>query len=810
MDRTELRKRWIMGTVQPELFYIPWKHKRDNNSIIIKVYNSETHLYEHIKGLRIYSNTGYIYCYDHIVDSEHPYGQSQYTSSNLNVYNYYQLQDILSRPEDDPDRIRYEYGYGMLGLDNDRWIQYPWDYKKDLLKRDQWAMATQYWENPETQPATYTWIANENTPYVQGCEYTTIAETECIMTFSGRETVELLNLPKGQWKIQAVIDDTYELSWTIASYTNGNLYAPDSQYWRDRYINMDYYDTWVEPYINPTYPEYQNENDYYYYNETPTYQPTVNMKNYPYNVAENAGAPEHYPVYYSLPDGTYDTDIDDVHGTIASGWNAPSTGEYINVNSNGKCSLCGRYSQITWVDPRYIEYTEGKKVTPVYNYYFGASHLLSNNTIYYLVQGAVFEGRCNVYQENNINVENYRTPQVFEYYRFNWTSNYGTSYQMLFYEGGCVFEVEYEDGTTSEFTVLASQTTASNNSCYATIKFKKGRNIIRCKSAPFYGGYLGQDDNESTRGITNPVSDAIQRYENDTHTEIVTITNDDLTALKNGTYVKPVFNFYYNVQYSLTIKIKQKSLPPNVVIYDSSYDYCNALEFYVNGQYYGYLQGGIAPVGLALRDRYGRNNIDIGLGVSTQHRPLTLIYYGNNMDDPPVDISQAVIATDVRNPSVYYDSAGNYSNFDVYSIDDSYYILIDMDVTNRDKLTVQSQLGVVSSVSRGYPSTSASVEHTTSTLLCGQITLYQTLSNSTSPYGHANECSYYAGSALFWARMLSNYLEDCNCLNETNGISGNNYNQQYYYLGDGLTKQKAQEFLGCCAFRTPNVEFITE
>ena len=25
MDRKEFQKRWIMGTIQPELFYIPWK-----------------------------------------------------------------------------------------------------------------------------------------------------------------------------------------------------------------------------------------------------------------------------------------------------------------------------------------------------------------------------------------------------------------------------------------------------------------------------------------------------------------------------------------------------------------------------------------------------------------------------------------------------------------------------------------------------------------------------------------------------------------------------------------------------------------
>ena len=41
MDRTELRKRWIMGTVQPELFYIPWGHKKTGSIIYISVVDTE-------------------------------------------------------------------------------------------------------------------------------------------------------------------------------------------------------------------------------------------------------------------------------------------------------------------------------------------------------------------------------------------------------------------------------------------------------------------------------------------------------------------------------------------------------------------------------------------------------------------------------------------------------------------------------------------------------------------------------------------------------------------------------------------------
>jgi hypothetical protein len=261
----------------------------------------------------------------------------------------------------------------------------------------------------------------------------------------------------------------------------------------------------------------------------------------------------------------------------------------------------------------------------------------------------------------------------------------------------------------------------------------------------------------------------------------------------------------------VTVKIKQKSLPPNVSVYGDSDNYCNALEFYVNGQYCGYIQCGIAPVGLGLRERYGRNNVDRGIGVSTQHSLLTVLYYGRNMGQLPVDISSAVIATGVTNPSVSYDSTGNYVSYDVYDINGSYYVLIDMDIPEHNILTVQSQIGRVNKATMGYPSLSSSVEHTTNTLTFGNIVMYQTLSNSTSPYGHAGSCSYYPStSSNTWSRMLSNYLADCNCLNETNGISDNIYNQQYYYLGDGLTKQQAQELLGCCAFRTRNVEFITE
>lgn len=35
MDRMELKKRWLMGTVHPELFYLPWGHKKDKH--IIKI-----------------------------------------------------------------------------------------------------------------------------------------------------------------------------------------------------------------------------------------------------------------------------------------------------------------------------------------------------------------------------------------------------------------------------------------------------------------------------------------------------------------------------------------------------------------------------------------------------------------------------------------------------------------------------------------------------------------------------------------------------------------------------------------------------
>lgn len=38
MDRKELRKRWIMGTIQPELFYIPWKVEKEQKKILIQIY----------------------------------------------------------------------------------------------------------------------------------------------------------------------------------------------------------------------------------------------------------------------------------------------------------------------------------------------------------------------------------------------------------------------------------------------------------------------------------------------------------------------------------------------------------------------------------------------------------------------------------------------------------------------------------------------------------------------------------------------------------------------------------------------------
>ena len=42
LDRKELRKRWIMGTIQPELFYIPWK-KKESNFYIDVMYEDGTY-----------------------------------------------------------------------------------------------------------------------------------------------------------------------------------------------------------------------------------------------------------------------------------------------------------------------------------------------------------------------------------------------------------------------------------------------------------------------------------------------------------------------------------------------------------------------------------------------------------------------------------------------------------------------------------------------------------------------------------------------------------------------------------------------
>lgn len=49
MDRMELKKRWLMGTVHPELFYLPWGHKKDKSIVLHKIDNYGNY----VKGARL-------------------------------------------------------------------------------------------------------------------------------------------------------------------------------------------------------------------------------------------------------------------------------------------------------------------------------------------------------------------------------------------------------------------------------------------------------------------------------------------------------------------------------------------------------------------------------------------------------------------------------------------------------------------------------------------------------------------------------------------------------------------------------------
>lgn len=782
-----------MGAVQPELFYIPWKHKGHGDSVYIRIVNSETLQYEYINKIRIELQSTNSYIYDYEVTEQ--YERSYYTPNyQMNISDYREYQRIIALPEDDPQKVMYEYGYGVMSYDSDKWVQFPWDYKEDFVRREDWALASQYWENPETSPYSYVWVENSNTPKINGGTFTLLKENECEITFSSRDIVEIQNMPRGIWCITAYVDFSAESCWTLAQNTNGTLYAPNSAYWRDIYMDMSFYDNWVEPYDTSDPKQYTDAHEYYYADQPESYQPTGGYYHSPYNVIKNTDAPEHYPYYWQYPDGTYNTDLEDTDGNIPSVWTTPHSAYAVNISRNHKVSLFASDTGVTWIDPRWDEYLHGKTTTPMFNYFRGASHPLANNTIYYLVNGAQFNCTCNVYQQYKYGMTEYITPTQFDLHNYAWAGSAD-----LYYEGGCIFEVTYEDGSTSTAGVVSSY-----DRCYASLSLKRGRNIIKCISAPYYSGYTQTNNNSPLRLHAPEIAD-MSYYQNDTHTEVVNITREDLIAMQQGTYVIPVFNFYFAIKSQITIKIVRKGLPQGVVVVTdggiSTYDYCYAMEFYHNGTYCGYLQAGIAPYGVGLTTMYGMNYFD--KGNENTHYMITLIYKGQDMDEPPIDISELELASGFPT-TISHDSSGNARNGSLFLAvnDDKYVYIYDMDEPNRDKLVVFAQFGQISETTDDYES---HWHHLANVLKCGRIALYHNTQNHADS-NHINNCSFMPRySATSWGRMIGNLLEDCNCLNETNGICGNPTNQQYYYLGDGLTKQQAREFIGCLAFRSNSV-----
>lgn len=862
-----------MGTIQPELFYIPWgRRKRGDGNIRIRVVNAETLLSEKIVGLEIlmFNSSNNRYCYDYDLDAigdRHCFTPTKPPQIN----NYNDLQEILDLPDDDETKMSYEYGLNMLSFDHDEYVPYPWDYRQNLLKREDFVMADKVWKNPESAPDVFVWEKNKNTPEIEGAEFEYLKDTSCKMTFESREVVVIKNMPKGVWNFIAYIDGDNPDTWTLDKKTNQRTYAPDKDYWRDNYIDMDFYNKWVAPYDNTNPKQYKNKNDYYYINEIESYQPyldgiiynsTRSMKNRPYDAVKDGVNPEHMPYY--VPDVDH-SDINDTHGNIAQGWNAPSEGNAINVSSSGKVSFYAEQKEIHWFDPRYKDRLDKNQITPYFNYFYGMNHVLPDNTIYYLVSAPSFRGTAIVKQqveEGGVCAD----PADFQLFVTDWgyenpipgdpSSTHGTGYKRYYhkYEGGCQFEITYDDGTKAYAGANTRNTTPITYGCYANLPLRKGRNIIRSISAPYYGGHIDKETRPNLNTAVVSDNQVQPRYLNDGHIETVTITESDLEAMKQGTYTPPVFNFCYAAPDRLTIRIVRKELPPGVKVvtwyeepptpenpnpsHGQTYDYCNALEFYCGEQYFGYLQAGIAPYGCALASTYGMNIIVRSPYDSDVE--CCFYYEGFDLDeDSPYNkknlqelepgevggltaslydkrilgggyISEEGSSSIIEiSPGIPYEATHKINGRTVAVV---------KDITSRP-LCCQLQLGGLRSDDwHRFPDTDSGTinGHIVEALLSGDIALYQTL-NGHVVTGHEYHCPTAAGAATSHnCKIVSDYLSDCLCLNdsaeegEDPKAAENPINQQYYYLGDGLTKEQAKEFLGIYMFRKTNVNVIDD
>lgn len=843
-----------MGTIQPELFYIPWGHRRKKSgNIFVRAFNPLTKKYEMIKKIKVEmyvspNNKRYIYDYD-----------PQITTGNKQLYvphdppmitNYNDLQEILQLPDDDEQRINYEYGDNMLGFDRDTWIQYPWNWKNDFLKHDEWVLADQYWENPESEPDKYIWVKNKNTPTIDGCEFEEITNKKCIMTFPSRDIVEIKNMPKGLWNITAYLDLDYEYSWTLETYVNSDIYAHNADYWRNTYVDMDFYDKWIEPYDTSEPPVYESKDDYYYFEDSKEdenkYQPSgVNnnssLKYKPYNTDPDSNAPEFQPLY-SDKSGNRNYNAYDNLGYIPTGWSAPENALAINVSSDGEPSLYKEFIGYWWNDIRY-KGIDNNNSTQVFNYFYGISHPLEDNTICYRVNPPGFGCLVYVYQEMP---DTFKMPMSFYRSCKSWGNGgleqdipYGdTGYSH--YEGGCIFEVMYDDGTKAYF-----EPTCNNRYptvCSATLQLKKGKNIIKSYAAPFYSGSIR---GSSLLDASDPMSGngEFERFVNDDTVNVVTIAEEDLDKIKNNTYVAESFNYYYASPGRVTIELVPMGLPPGVSVksrmykyypnggyyevFDpqladftiSSYNYSTALKFYFNGHYYGYFQAGFAPFDLVLSEGYGKNENIIN-GNNDIRSPI--VYCGSMFEDVGIRMSQYEYSgwsTSANLAAIHKCGYPSYVNIENHS---QYYTIIDTEdglstdqrknekfMKNRLGICCQSMLGSLKVEKYQFANTrmSGNGGHGTNALIGGKIVLFQGF-DGTYDSGQ-DRCGLIGVINSNSSHIVDNYLDKCNCLNETGGFCNNPYNQQYYYLGDNLTKELAREFFGCYMFRNGFVDFVS-
>lgn len=164
MDRAELRKRWIMGAVQPELFYIPWGHKKASKyTIYIRI--------KDVNGNPVNVNGLYL------------------------GYNTYMLyHNVIEKPDGGYDYISDETYKGYA-------------FDKDTE-----------WRNPVPLPSQWEILPLpnfiENHPIIEDSEIISVGNTYVRYSFSSRNIIEINNVPCGVFYISVdQPNSVYEMSY---------------------------------------------------------------------------------------------------------------------------------------------------------------------------------------------------------------------------------------------------------------------------------------------------------------------------------------------------------------------------------------------------------------------------------------------------------------------------------------------------------------------------------------------------------------------------------------------------------------------